>query len=52
MKLSDNFNLHEFTRSQTATRHNIENVPSDTQIFNLRNLCVNVLHTLKNTLYK
>ena len=52
MKLSDNFNLHEFTRSQTATRHNIENVPSDTQIFNLRNLCVNVLQPVRDYFLK
>ena len=52
MKLSDNFNLHEFTRSQTATRHNIENVPSDTQIFNLRNLCVNVLQPVRDYFMK
>ena len=52
MKLSDNFSLYEFTRSQTATRHNIENVPSDTQIFNLRNLCVNVLQPVRDYFMK
>ena len=52
MKLSDNFSLYEFTRSQTATRHNIENVPSDKQIFNLRNLCVNVLQPVRDYFMK
>jgi len=52
MKLSDNFSLHEFTRSQTATRHNIENVPNDKQIFNLRNLCVNVLQPVRDYFLK
>ena len=52
MKLSDNFSLHEFTRSQTATRHNIDNTPSDKQIFNLRNLCVNVLQPVRDYFMK
>tara|TARA_R100000657_G_C4624820_1_gene74177 strand:+ start:97 stop:558 length:462 start_codon:yes stop_codon:yes gene_type:complete len=52
MKLSDNFSLHEFTRSQTAIRHNIENVPNDKQIFNLRNLCVNVLQPVRDYFMK
>ena len=52
MKLSDNFSLHEFTRSQTATRYNIDNTPSDKQIFNLRNLCVNVLQPVRDYFMK
>ena len=36
MRLSDNFSLHEFTRSQTATRHNIDNTPNDEVIDNLK----------------
>ena len=35
MKLSENFSLHEFTRSQTAIRNNIDNTPTDKQIFNV-----------------
>ena len=52
MKLSENFSLHEFTRSQTATRHNVENTPNDKQIFNLRNLCVNVLQPVRDYFLK
>ena len=52
MKLSDNFSLHEFTRSQTATRHNIDNTPNDKQIFNLRNLCVSVLQPVRDYFQK
>ena len=52
MKLSENFSLHEFTKSQTATRHNIKNVPNDKQIFNLRNLCVNVLQPVRDYFLK
>lgn len=35
MKLSQNFNLNEFTDSQTATREGIDNYPSQESIFNL-----------------
>ena len=52
MKLSENFSLQEFTKSQTATRHNIKNVPNDKQIFNLRNLCVNVLQPVRDYFLK
>ena len=48
MKLSDNFSLFEFTKSQTAIRHNIDNTPTEKQIFNLRNLCVHVLQQVRN----
>ena len=48
MKLSDNFSLHEFTRSQTATRHNIENVPSKQVIENLKSLCLGVLQPVRD----
>ena len=48
MKLSDNFSLHEFTRSQTAIRHNIDNTPTDTQINNLKSLCIHILQPVRN----
>ena len=38
MKLSEHFNLNEFTISQTATRKNIDNTPSDAIIERLRML--------------
>ena len=52
MKLSDNFSLHEFTRSQTATRHNIDNTPSMTDILNLTSLCESVLQPVRNNFQK
>lgn len=43
MKLSQHFELAEFTRSDTARRLKIDNVPNLRQIENLTNLCINVL---------
>lgn len=36
--LSEHFNLDEFTASQEATRHNIDNTPSEKAVGNLRML--------------
>ena len=38
MKLSPNFTLEEMTRSQTASRHGIDNTPDQEEISNLRRL--------------
>ena len=38
MKLSEHFTLIEFTRSQTASRHGIDNTPNEEQIENLKTL--------------
>ena len=46
--LSDNFNLSEFTKSQTALRNGIDNTPSEEVIENLRALCENVLQPLRD----
>lgn len=43
MKLSQHFELAEFTRSDTARQLKIDNVPNLQQIENLTNLCINVL---------
>lgn len=48
MKLSTNFNLSEFTKSQTATRKNIKNIPNDQVISSLRMLCINVLEPIRS----
>ena len=48
MKLSQNFSLSEFTKSQTATRHGIDNTPSMTNIINLTSLCEGVLQPVRN----
>lgn len=47
MMLSDNFSLEEMIRSDAAIRLGIRNVPDDTQIDNLRRLCVEILEPLR-----
>lgn len=46
-QLSKHFNLAEFTKSPTATRHDIENTPDQEVIDNLRALCENVLELVR-----
>lgn len=47
-KLSNNFTLREFTKSQTATRKNIDNSVTDKEIFkSLKCLCVSVVQPLR-----
>lgn len=48
MKLSKNFSLSEFTKSQAAIRHGINNQPSPEQIESLRALCINVLQPVRD----
>lgn len=48
MKLSKNFSLTEMTRSQTASRHGINNTPEPKQIENLRALAENVLQPVRD----
>lgn len=47
IKLSEHFYLYEFTRSQTATRHGIANVPNETCLDNIVALCENVLEKVR-----
>ena len=47
MKLSKYFSLGELTKSQTAVRLGIKNNPSNSHIFQLRSLCVNVLDPVR-----
>ena len=42
-KLSDHYYLYELCYSDTAQKNNIENVPSESEIENLKLLCKNVL---------
>ena len=51
MKLSENFSLHEFTRSQTAIRNNIDNTPTDKQILIKKFMCTRFT-TCKRLLYE
>lgn len=50
MKLSKNFNLSEFTRSQTATRHGISNEPTVEHKLNIALLTGVVLQPLREKL--
>lgn len=47
MRLSDHFTLAEFTKSQTADRHGIDNSPDDAQIERMKILCENVLEPVR-----
>lgn len=46
-RLSPNFLLAEFTLSQTASRHGIDNMPPDWAIHALEQLCLNVLEPVR-----
>lgn len=48
MKLSANFDLDEFTRSDTATSKGIDNTPGEEHIANLIALCKHVLQPLRD----
>ncbi len=52
MKLSENFTLQELTRSQAATRHNIDNIPGPVELENLKALVTNILQPLRDMLQK
>ena len=47
MKLSANFSLSELTKSETATRNGISNVPSALVIEKLQDLVTNILQPLR-----
>jgi hypothetical protein len=51
-KLSDNFRLSEFLKSQTASRRGIDNSPTDEHIKNMKILVDNVLQPLREDLGK
>ena len=48
MKLSENFSLNEFTKSLTATRREIPNVPTGEHLENLKALVTNVLQPIRD----
>lgn len=48
MKLSKNFVLSEFLKSQTALRFDIDNIPNSEQIANLQSLVTNVLQPIRD----
>tara|TARA_R110000751_G_scaffold57842_4_gene122565 strand:- start:8807 stop:9262 length:456 start_codon:yes stop_codon:yes gene_type:complete len=45
--LSKYFSLAEMTKSQTATRLGLDNIPSDGQIDDLKDLCINILDPVR-----
>lgn len=48
MQITENFSLEEFTRSNYATRHGIDNIPNENEIYNISNLCKHTLQPLRN----
>jgi zinc D-Ala-D-Ala carboxypeptidase len=48
MKLTENFNLRELTKSQVAERRGIPNNPSSDHIDALKKLCESVLQPIRN----
>lgn len=48
MQLSKNFKLSEFTHSNTAVEHNIDNTPSPSEVANLKILCEKLLQPLRD----
>ena len=48
MKLSANFWLDEFEKSQTATRHGIDNSVPSGLVNDIKDLCVNVLQPIRD----
>lgn len=47
MQLSPHFWLREFTRSELAVRHGVDNTPSEGVVFFLRELCTTVLEPIR-----
>lgn len=48
MKLSNNFTLKEFTKSNTAQRRGIDNTPNEEHLDNLQKLVDNILQPLRD----
>ena len=47
MKLSEHFNLAEFTRSESAKRHGVSNEPIPEHLENIKALCEKVLEPIR-----
>ena len=50
MRLSENFTLSEFTRSNTAKRKGIDNNPTEEHLHNILDLTTNILQPLRDCL--
>ena len=47
MNLTTNFTLAEMVKSDTALRHDMDNIPGETEIENLKRLCEQVLQPIR-----
>ena len=52
MKLSDNFSLTEFTKSQTPERKGIANKPNEIHVIAMESLCHNILERVRSAFAK
>lgn len=52
MRLSEHFDLKEFTKSDYAIRNNIDNTPSEYVVQNLQTLCTKVLEPIRHLMGK
>ena len=48
MELTKNFTIGELTKSQTAERRGITNIPDATAVYNLKNLAEKILQPVRN----
>jgi hypothetical protein len=48
MQLTENFSLHELTKSEAALRLNLDNTPGETEVDNLRLLAQRVLQPVRD----
>ena len=48
MRLSKNFTLQEFTKSQTALRHGIDNTPGEEHLLSAKSLFENVVQPVRD----
>ena len=48
VRLSKNFSLQEFTKSQTATRKGLDNTPGDEHLANAKELFANVVQPVRD----
>ena len=48
MNITKNFTLSELTKSETALRYGMENIPTQTEIDNMTALCYNVLQPVRD----
>jgi hypothetical protein len=47
MQLTNNFTLAEMVKSDTALRHDMDNIPGETEIENLKRLCEQILQPIR-----